>query len=80
MGILVKLTEQNSCWRQAKMIRYHGWGMSNLIGYGEWSDIKGGGFSLNWLSKDLATTRQYKPDKDKDGHQGQGLEGLQETD
>ena len=35
-GILAKWTQQNSYWRQARVIRYWGWGMRNLIRYQEW--------------------------------------------
>lgn len=58
-GVNSRLTKQDSCWRQVRGIRYHlgeWWRMRNLIKYGDWSVIKGGTFTLKWLSMILAKT------------------------
>lgn len=36
------------CWRQARVLRCHGWDIKNLTRHGGCSDIKGGGNSL-WI-------------------------------
>lgn len=48
------IKDGGSCWRLARLMRYQGRGMRNLI------RCQGGEDSLNWLSKVLVTTRHSK--------------------
>lgn len=53
-GHLANLTQEDSSWRQSRVVRYGGLGIRNFTTYEEWSDTKGRGFWLNQLTRILA--------------------------